>query len=205
MIQVLIVDDHPFARSFLESSFSGEPNIQVVGSIANAGVADLWCESKRPDVVFMDICTEGNASGLEAARRIKERFPHIKVIMTTGFDEISYVPRAKAIGADGFIYKSEPADSYLKMLHAVMEGKGSFPERKYIPVADSEAPLTEREREIIRLICQNNANAEIAEKLSISEGTVRRHIENMLRKTGQHSKTALVAYVLAGGWINPTI
>lgn len=205
MIRVLIVDDHPFARSFLESCFAGEPDIQVAGSIASASVADLWCESKRPDVVFMDICTEGNASGLEAARRIKARFPTIRVIMTTGFDEISYVPRAKAIGADGFVYKSEPADSYLKMLRAVMAGEGSFPERKSIPVADNESPLTAREREVIRLICQNNTNAEIAKRLSISEGTVRRHIENMLRKTGQRSKTALVAYVVSGGWINPTI
>lgn len=202
MIRVLIVDDHPLARTFLEDRFSRETDIEVLGSIASARIADLWCESRHPDVVIMDICTEGNSSGLEAARIIKQRFPEIKVIMTTGFDEISYVPRAKAIGADGFVYKSEPAESYLEMLRAVMAGKGSFPEGKRIPVQESESPLTGRELELVRLICRGNTNAEIARILSISEGTVKRHVENMLRKTGQSSKTALVAYVLSGGWIN---
>lgn len=203
MIRVLIVDDHPLARSFLESSFSREADIQVAGSIASAKIADLWCAAHRPDVVLMDICTEGNASGLEAAQEIKRHFPDIKVILTTGFDEISYVPRAKAIGADGFVYKSEPAERYLQMLRAVMAGNGSFPQVKSIPVVAAESPLTARELEIVRLICQNNSNAEIAQALYISEGTVRRHVENMLRKTGQSSKTALVGYVVSGGWINP--
>lgn len=203
MIRVLIVDDHPFARLFLENSFGSEPDIEVVGSISSAKIADIWCAEKQPDAVIMDICTEDNANGLEAAEKIKAAFPCMKVIIMTGFDEVTYVPRARDIGVDGFLYKSEPADQFLAMLRAVMRGEGTFPDTKHIPVMEAESPLTAREMEIVRLICENNANADIAERLCISEGTVRRHVENMLRKTGQKSKTALVAYVVSNGWINP--
>ncbi len=208
MVKLLFVDDHPVMLRFLENCFNSNPKYEIVGSLTQAQLTELWCERKKPDVVFLDIQTkEEDTNGLEVAAAIKKKFPRIKVLMMTGFDEISYLPRAKAIGVDGFLLKSYPESFFLQALETVMEkGEAVFPEETpKIPVVEGQLPLTERETEVLRLTCRGYSNKEIAKALFISGSTVKRHLENLFRKTERSGRAGLVAYAIAGGWINPNI
>lgn len=208
MIKLLFVDDQAVTLRFLENCFGDADRYEIVGSLIQAEIADLWCERKKPDAVFLDIQTKEKATnGLEMAKRIKEKFPQIKILMMTGFDEISYIPRAKEIGVDAFLLKSYPEEKFVQILQEVVyEGRMVFPEENnQIPVEEGQTPLTEREIEVLRLICQDHSNKEIADSLYVTESTVKRHVESLLRKTGKSGRAGLVAYAIAGGWINPNI
>ena len=203
LIKVLIVDDHKSMRDSFESEFCAENGFEVVGSVASAVYSEVECRLKRPDLVIMDVCTEGGESGLDAAVKIRKNYPGIKIIVTSGFDEITYAPRAKELGAHAFIYKSDSLKYFSEVARLVLDGEYRFPEPKKIPLPIGEAPFTDREMEILRMRCKHQKAAEIAEKLNISERTVQRHIENMLSKTGAVSSLELVIYVVSNGWINP--
>ena len=206
MIRLLFVDDQPVMLRFLEHCFNDTGCYEIVGSLTQASVADLWCIEKKPDAIFLDIQTkEQNTNGLKMAQAIRKKCPQVRILMMTGFDEVSYLPRAKELGVDAFLFKSEPANRYVEALHTVLDGKGSlFPEEeKRIPVVPGENPLTQREMEVLRLICSDQSNKEIAAALDIKECTVKRHIESLLRKTERSGRAGLVAYAIAGGWINP--
>lgn len=203
MIKICIVDDHESVRDSYKTAIEEDPAYSVTGSLPGAFLADVWCRQNSPDLVLMDVCTEGGESGLEATRRIKESMPGIKVIVMTGFDEISYVSRARDAGADGFVYKAASFDELRRTLSEVLDGKKVFPEPRVITMPCGEAPLTERETQVLRLLCMNYSRAEIAEKLSLSEHTVKRHIQNMLGKTGFSSVVSLAVHMVSNGWINP--
>ena len=203
LIKVMIVDDHESMRNSFEHEFCAENGFEVVASIASAKSAELECQSKHPDIVIMDVCTEENASGLDAAGTIREKFPEIKIIMTSGFDEISFAPRAKELGTHAFICKSKSSTYFREAAHRVLKGEYSFPESRTIPIPQGEAHFTAREIEILELKCRHIKNPDIAAKLFISEKTVKRHIENMLKKTDFSSILDLVIYVVSNGWINP--
>lgn len=207
MIKLLFVDDMPLILSFLENTFSDKEKYLIVGSLKEAKFVPLWCQRKNPDVIIMDIQTkETETNGLLMAERVKKEFPHIKVIIMTGFDEISYLPRAKEIGVDGFLLKSCTEDCFIKALDQVVEGNKVYPEDiPEINVMQGENNLTQREVEVLRLICDDYSNKEISRELFISESTVKHHIASLLRKTGKTGRAGLVAYAIAGGWINPNI
>lgn len=207
MIKVLIVDDHSSMRDalkglFFDKSYQGEP-YEVVGELTGADMALLYCDKLHPDLIFMDVCTEGNASGLMATRDILKKYPEIKIIVMTAFDEISYGPRAKEAGAKAFIYKSKSLSFFEEITNKVLEGESYFPEPKAIPLPQGEAPLTDRELEILRLVCKRMSNKEIGEELFISERTVKYHKENMLAKTGFPKIIDFAFYMMSNGWINP--
>ena len=100
----------------------------MVGEVPNADYALDFCRHLHPDLVLMDVCTEGGASGLKAVEDIRKSDEEIKIIVMTAFDEITYIPRAKAAGANGFIYKSRSLNDFLEVARAVMAGGSSFPE-----------------------------------------------------------------------------
>ena len=203
MIKVLIVEDHESMCDALKKTFDDTNEFTVVGEVPNANLALLYCQKLTPDLVLVDVCTEGNASGIEATKDIKKSCPDIKVIIMTAFDEISYLPRAKSAGADGFIYKSKSLNYFLKTSKEVISGKNVFPEEKKIPVSMGEVPLTDREMQVLRLVCKHMSNKEIADELFISESTVKYHKANMLAKTGFAKSIDLAFYMITNGWINP--
>ena len=203
MIKVLIVEDHESMCDALKKTFNDTNEFTVVGEVPNANLALLYCQKLNPDLVLVDVCTEGNASGIEATKDIKKSCPDIKVIIMTAFDEISYLPRAKSAGADGFIYKSKSLNYFLKTSKDVISGKTVFPEEKKVPVSMGEVPLTDREMEVLRLVCKHMSNKEIADELFISESTVKYHKANMLAKTGFAKSIDLAFYMITNGWINP--
>ena len=203
MITVLLVEDHESMRDAITTAFQETERYTVIGEVGNADIAELYCERLHPDLVFMDICTEGNASGLATTEAIKKKFPAIKVIVMTAFDEISYIPRAKAAGADGFVYKTKSLSFFVDVADKIMEGKSYFPERKTISFPKGETPLSERELEVLRLMCKHMTAKEIAEELYIAESTVKYHKRNMLEKTGFENSLDLAFYMITNGWINP--
>ena len=203
MDKVLIVDDHESMCDSLFHALTSTDDFIVVGSLKNALHAELYCMKLQPDLVLMDVCTEAGASGLEATKVIREKYPDIKIIVMSGFDEITYAPRAKEAGADAFIYKSKSLDYLVEVAKGVMEGKRFFPEPKTILTAQGEAPLTEREMEVLRLMCKHMTNQEIAEELFITEHTVKYHKSNMLAKTGFKKTVDLAFYMISNGLINP--
>lgn len=203
MVKVLIVDDHETMRETFTKTLSALEGYEVVGEIASAAYAHAYCERLSPDLVLMDICTEDGASGLDAAITICRELPHIKVILMTAFDEISYVPRAKEAGVHAFVYKSRSLSFFSEVAQMVMNGEVCFPEEKTIPFPTGEAPLTKREMEILRLLCKHMTKKEIGAELFISENTVKYHIANMLAKTGFPTAIDLAFHMISNGWINP--
>jgi len=203
MPKVLIVDDHESMCDSLSITLERTGDFTVVGKLPRADHAELYCEKLKPDLVFMDVCTEEGASGLEAAKIIRQKYPEIKIIVMSGFDEITYAPRAKEAGAHAFVFKSKSLDYFSHVAYGVIEGKTFYPEAKTIPMPMGEAPLTEREMEVLRLLCKHMTGKEIADELYISENTVKYHKANMLAKTGFKKAVDLAFYMITKGWINP--
>lgn len=203
MIKVLIVEDHASMREALIGALTATGEFLIVGEASNADYALDFCKRLRPDMVLMDVCTEGGASGLKAVEDIHQAYAEIKIIVMTAFDEITYIPRAKAAGANGFVYKSKSLNYFLEVVREVMAGGSSFPQPKTIPMPQGEAPLTDREMEVLRLMCRHMTNKEIAQELFISENTVKYHKMNMLGKTGFSKAVDLAFYMISNGWINP--
>ena len=203
MTSVLIVDDHESMRDSLITAFEKSGEFTISGSIPSAAFALAYCQKLKPQLVMMDVCTENGASGLDATLTIREHCPDVKIIVMTAFDEISYIPRAKTAGAHAFVYKSKSLDFFMEVVRNVLNDETYFPEPKTITMPEGEAPLTERELEILRLLCRHMTNKEIGDELFISENTVKYHKANMLAKTGFAKTVDLAFYMLSNGWINP--
>ena len=203
MVRVLIVDDHDFICDALTGALDGTGEFTVVSRLATAAHAEVFCERLQPDLVLMDVCTAEGASGLTATRALREKYPDMKIIVMSGFDEITYTPRAKEVGAHAFVYKSRNLDYFIETARRVMKGETCYPEAKTIPLPMGEAPLTQREMEVLRLMCKNLTTREIAEELYISFDTVKYRKANILAKTGFTKSVDLVFHVISNGWINP--
>ena len=117
MHKVLIVDDHESMSDSLSHALTNTDLFTVVGCLKSAEHAELYCMKLRPDLVLMDVCTEWGASGIEATKTIRGKYPDIKVIVMSGFDEITYGPRAKEAGAQAFVFKSKSLDYFVTGRH----------------------------------------------------------------------------------------
>ncbi|MGI6497372.1 MAG: LuxR C-terminal-related transcriptional regulator [Oscillospiraceae bacterium] len=203
MYKVLIVDDHESMRDSLTYALTDTGDFTIVGNLPTAALAEAYCGRLRPDLALLDVCTEGGASGLDAVKVLRKKFPDIKIVVMSGFDEITYAPRSKEAGAHAFVFKSKSLDYFIEVARGVMRGETYFPEARNIPMPMGEAPLTEREMEVLRLMCKHLTSREIAEKLFISENTVKYHKSNMLAKTGFSRAVDLAFHMISNGWINP--
>lgn len=201
MFNVMVVEDQAMPRQLFESFIKYSPDYQLVYSIKNADMADIYCEKSRIDLILMDICTQMNASGLEAAKRIKERHPEIKIIIVTSMPEVSYIKRAKAAGADSFWYKEISEQSIIELMDKTMAGESVYPDSTpVVPfgLTDSEN-FTEREFDVLRELTSGDTNAQIGERLGMSKNTVRDYIQTMLEKTGFRSRTELAVKARESG------
>ncbi len=201
MIRVLIIDDHRSILDAFSSMINAQEDMSLVGSLTSTKEALQYCYDLLPDVVLTDISIDKHNSGIELTQKIKDRFKSAKVIVMSGFDEISYIPDAKAVGADAFLSKSRPIPEFIDMIRAVMKGEGTFPDPITIPTASGQSPFSDREIEVLRLLCRSYSREEIAEELNIAQGTVKRHMENMLIKSGCKKTMELVVHVIGNGWI----
>ena len=200
-VRVMIVDDQFVSRKFFEMYIDASEKYEVVYSVESAAFADTYVLRNNLDLVIMDILMNDGSNGLSAAERIKMNCPGIKIFAVTSMPEYSWMDRAKAIGIDSFWYKEDHRNTIIEVMDRTMRGESvypcSTPEVRLGSVSSTE--LTERELEVLRIMTAGISNAAIAEKLGITENTVKNHIHNMLEKTGCGSRTELAIEARVSG------
>jgi two-component system vancomycin resistance associated response regulator VraR len=168
-------------------------------------MADIYCDQSQIDLILMDVCTELNSNGLDAAERIKQKHPKIKIIVVTSMPEVSYLERAKAIGVDSFWYKEVSEEPILELMDRTMAGESIYPDKT--PTVSfgniKSTDLSKREIEVLREVIMGFTNAEIAERLSISQHTVRDYVQVIMEKTGYRTRTELAVKARETGIIIP--
>ena len=207
-IRVFIADDHAIVRKGIRAVLEIVPDIDVVGEAENGREAVAQVEALRPDVVLMDLVMP-EMDGIEAIRRIKDRQPEARILVLTTFaGEDKIFPAVKA-GALGYHLKDSRPEELAQAIRQVYRGESSLHPviaRKVLeelsrpserpPTPD---PLTQREVEVLRLVAQGLENREIAERLVISEATVRTHVSNITGKLHVASRTQAALYALREG------
>ena len=203
MTNVLIVEDDPMARHLLEIYIANSEKYNHIQSVESAALAEFCCRTNKVDVILMDVCTAMNASGLDAAEKIKKSFPHIKVIIITSQPECSFIDRANAVGVDSFWYKNSDADEILSVIDRTMSGERVYPDSSpSLKLGDIfSEELTDRELEVLRELVAGESDAAIAEKLFMSLRTVKGHIQSMREKTGFRNRTELAVRARESGLI----
>ncbi|MGN1134279.1 MAG: response regulator [Oscillospiraceae bacterium] len=199
MINVLIVEDQRMMRETMENYIKQSEGYRLEGSIPGAGLAENYCASRHVDLVLMDVCTENDESGFEATKVIKERFPNIKVIIVTSMLDVSYLNRAREMGADSIWFKDVSRVELMTVVERTMNGESVYPDKtpKVIIGNASSYEFTEAEIKVLRLLVEGMTYKEMAEELKVSVETVKSHIGSMLSKTGFTSKTKLAAMVMS--------
>jgi len=191
----LIVEDQEMPRQLFEIFVRSDPRFAHVASISNAELAVDFCRHGGIDLILMDVMTELGSSGLDAAEAIKKAFPAVKIIIVTSMPESSWLERARKIGVDSFWYKEEQKEPILSVMERTMAGERIYPDAT--PVVQigcaNNHDFSERELEVLRELITGDSNTEIGERLGISASTVKYHVQNMLEKTGMHTRTELAA------------
>ncbi|MCL2592653.1 MAG: response regulator transcription factor [Defluviitaleaceae bacterium] len=193
-MKLVIVDDDPLILKSLELTLSRETDIQVVGCASDGSKALTVCQEKLPDIVLMDIRMPG-VDGISATRLIKQRFPNIRIMMLTTFDDKPNIQQALAAGADGYLIKTDKIADIAGKLRIMIDGTSVLGADVLKKLATETNPsldeLTERERDITRLVAQGLTNKEIANHLFLSEGTVRNNIVVIMEKLNITNRTQL--------------
>ena len=193
--RVLIVEDQEMPRQLFEIFVHSDARFEHVGSISNAELAVDFCRHGEIDLILMDVMTELGSSGLDAAEAIKTEFPEIRIIIVTSMPESSWLERARKIGVDSFWYKEAQREPILEVMARTMAGEHVYPDEPplvRIGCTDNR-DFSERELEVLRELITGDSNAEIGQRLGVAPSTVKYHVQNMLQKTGMHTRTELAA------------
>ena len=201
--KVMIVDDQFVSRELFTLYIQQSPKYEVVYSIDSAMFADTYVLKSPIDLVIMDILMQDGSNGLDAAEKIKQLRPDIKIIAVTSMPEVSWIERAKKIGIDSFWYKEVAETTILEIMDRTLAGESVYPEQTpQVQLGLTKSTdLTPREIEVLRLLTTGAGNEEIAEKLHISPNTVKTHIKHLLDKTGFSSRTQLAIQSRITGFV----
>ncbi|KUG05496.1 dna-binding response regulator, luxr family [hydrocarbon metagenome] len=202
MIKILIVEDQVIMRDSLANLINGQEDMQVVGSIGSAGDALEICRVKTPDLVLMDVRTDNNENGIAAAAKIRAQYPSIRIVIMTGMPEITYMDSARRAGVDSFLYKNINSETMLATIRSTMDGYRTFP-REAPSVLPGHLSFTDTEIAILRLVCEAKSRKEIARELTMSEGSVKAVITDILNKTGYDSIIKFAVFAVSKGYIMP--
>jgi DNA-binding NarL/FixJ family response regulator len=215
-VRVVLVDDEAMVRVGLRMVLTAEADIEVVGEAADGGSAVEVVEATHPDVVLMDVRMP-DVDGIEGARRVLARCPGVKVVVLTTFDEDEYVEAALRAGVSGFLLKVAPPERLIDAVRTVAAGGGLLDPgvtRRVIESFAAAPPLrtrraetlealTERERDVLRLIGRGLSNSEIAAELYLGETTVKTHVSNVLAKLGLRDRVQAVVAAYETGHVRP--
>ena len=202
-LNVLIVEDDPMARQLLEIYVKNSENYNLIQSVESALFAEVCCRTNTIDLILMDVCTAMNASGLEAAEKIKKSFPAIKVIIITSQPECSFLDRARAIGVDSFWYKGANAEEIIAIMDKTVQGESIYPDTTPVlklGYAESKS-FSKRELDVLRMVVSGKTDAEIAKTLKITINTVKFHVQSMKKKTGFRNRTELAVRTRQSGLV----
>jgi DNA-binding NarL/FixJ family response regulator len=210
---VLIVDDHEMARAGLRSMLEGAPGLEVAGEAAGGHEALELCRRLRPDLALVDVRMPG-LNGLETTRALKAEHPTLAVVMVTMYDNPEYLLEALKAGAAGYVLKDATRKELLATVRRVLQGEsildGELAARLLRQlaaesVAEERPPmeqLTQRERDVLGLLAQGMTNREIGERLVVSPGTVKVHVEHIIAKLGVSDRTQAAVRAVELGLLN---
>ncbi len=203
-IDLLIADDHEVVRSGLKTMLA-ETEIRVVAEVATGSEAVKYALANDPDVVLLDVRMP-DGDGLTALGRIKLDKPDMPVLMLSTFDNPTYIARAVALGASGFLLKGCSRDDLIRAIRLAAAGENAWTRDELRRVtgalatprlsADVEVPLTHRESEVLRQLAYGLTNKEIAQALEISYETVKEHVQHILRKIGVSDRTQAAVWAV---------
>jgi two-component system response regulator NreC len=210
-ITVLICDDHALVRSGLRRLLEAESDIEVVGESANAEEAIAEIGARRPDVLLLDIVMPGR-SGIEALPELRLAAPSTRVLVLSMQDDPAYVRQAFGAGAIGYLLKEAADAELVQAIHEVASGRRYVHPLLGARLAAAEAaaeeqaqadPLSDREREVLRLLALGHTNQEIAKLLFISVRTAETHRARIMQKLALRTRAEIVRYALAVGVLEP--
>ncbi|HXY17068.1 MAG TPA: response regulator transcription factor [Gaiellaceae bacterium] len=210
MIRVVLVDDHAVVRSGLRLVLEREDDIEVVGEAGSADEGVRVARLEKPDVVLLDVVMPGGRSGIEATEDVIEASGGGKVLVLSMQDDPSYVREAFGSGASGYLLKEAADVEVVQAIREVAAGNryvhpalGARLAQAEVDAARKAAddPLSEREREVLRLLALGHTNQEIAKTLFISVRTAETHRAHIMQKLGLGTRAELVRYALANGYL----
>ncbi len=212
-IRVLIADDHGLMRAGVKALLHATEDIDVVGEAEDGDEAIREVRRLEPDVVLMDVAMPG-LGGLEATLVIRKEKPDVKILVLTQYDDREYVVRFLKAGVSGYVLKKAAASELVAAIRAVQrgglvldpeiardvmneQGREASPGR----VEDPYESLTDREKQVLKLVAEGSSNKEVAETLGISVKTAMAHREHLMEKLDVHSRTELIKFALRRGVI----
>lgn len=209
-IRVLIVDDHELVRAGLRTILAADPAIDVVAEAATGAQALALAREHRPQVVLLDAHLP-DIGGAEVCRQLHADLPDVAVAMLTTFSDDDLVRRCVGAGANGYLLKDIERLDLGRNIRALARGEAVI-DPKVAPLvlaaarlagqpAVAEQPLTERQRDVLRLVAEGRSNREIGEHLFLSELTVKGYIEEILRQLGARNRVHAAILATKGGWI----
>lgn len=210
-IRVVIAEDHTLVREGTRDILEREPDIQVVGEAATGVEAVASTVRLKPDVVLMDIRMP-ELSGVDATREICERVPHVAVLVLSAYDDDDYVLSLFDAGASGYLLKTvrskELVDAVRRVhggetvLHPAIARKVARLWRRESRSANEKSAITNKEMEVLRLVCDGLHNKEIARELGISVRTVEGHVSAIFNRLNVRSRTEAAMFATSRGWFN---
>jgi two-component system response regulator NreC len=214
MTKVLLVDDHALFREGVRALLSAESDIEVVGEAADGKQAVELAQKLSPDIIVMDLVMPG-MNGMQAAQQLHDKYPDIKVLILSMYDDDEYIRQILKAGASGYVLKRAASDDLLRAIREVEKGgsalhptvaakliKDYVRRTKSTEQGDSGSALTARESEVLKLVAEGHTNQQIADILGLGRKTIDTHRTNIMRKLDLHDVTALVKYALKRGLIN---
>ena len=206
LTRLVLVDDHSIVRHSLSAYLNAQPDLNVVGAAASGEVLlaqlDLW----QPDVIIMDIAMPGGINGIETTQQVIRRLPTVKVIMLSGFDDEARIIGALRAGALTYLAKDAEPETLLATIRQAAQGKATLDPALQQLLLTAQGTryrdlLTNRELDVLQGIADGLTNHEIAQRLTITDETVKTHISSMLRKLNLSHRTQLALFALRNGWV----
>ena len=192
-IRVVVADDQNISRGFFEMYVRAAPRYELLAGLRTAEEAVRYVDEHKTDLLILDVMMQVGMDGLSAAGLIKQKHPELRIILTTSASETSWEEKARAIGVESFWYKEYDDHSLIDIMDRTAAGESVYPDgAPRVPFGRAaRGDLTERELEVLRELTASMTNEEIAEKLHISVNTVKRHLQNIMEKTGFENRLEL--------------
>jgi DNA-binding NarL/FixJ family response regulator len=213
-IKIILADDHRIFRKGLKSLLSEKENIEVLAEADNGDEALEAARKYKPGIVIMDIAMP-KMDGIEATRQIRDRFPDTEVVILSMHAKKAYIDQVLKAGAKGYVLKDSDEENLLSAINTVHNGgyyldspvadqvlSDYFRDKSKRELKKQSDPLSDREREVLRLLAEGHSNQEVADALYISRKTVENHRANIVRKTGIQGQVGLTKYAARIGLID---
>lgn len=200
MINVLVVEDQAMVRGAICALLSLESNINVVAQATDGKQAKTLMQEHSIDIVLTDI-EMPEVTGIELAEHIAEQYPAIKTIIMTTFSKVGYIKRSLQAGVKGFILKEAPADELIAAVNQVYNGRKVIDPELAISALDDNDPLTDKERKALRFASEGLKTEDIAQKLFLSEGTIRNYLSECITKLNASNRVDAARIAKQKGWL----